>query len=135
MSNPLTLQEAFDEIWTRFVIGNAPRSVGPDPSGEFYTLICRYRGDDGSACFIGALIPDERYSLIMEGCSSDVVYAKGIFDHNAFPAQAARELQNIHDRNFNEREARLRNFARRYNLTIPVERVDVEALEPGEVPA
>lgn len=52
-------QEVFDYI-VAFLLKQGARSVGGDGA-------CRYRGDDGTMCAIGCLLPDETYDPWMEG--------------------------------------------------------------------
>ncbi len=53
-----TKQETFD-IVVRHLLKQGAKSIDE-------TLICRYRGPNGSQCAVGCLIPDERYSERME---------------------------------------------------------------------
>ncbi len=63
---------------------------------------CAYRSHDGLACFVGVLIPDDRYSASMEGFSVSNL----LEETDAIPVQAEQyaavfkllsEAQRIHD--------------------------------------
>jgi hypothetical protein len=43
------------------------RAMGTNDGGF---VVCRYRGDGGSMCAVGCLIPDERYTPTIEGNSA-----------------------------------------------------------------
>ena len=64
---------------------------------------CKYRGENDSCCFVGALIPDALYTPEFEGGLEDIadqiIYANGkgytsFFDNNL---DLLRALQRIHD--------------------------------------
>ena len=38
--------------------------------GTTFETRCRYRGDNGTMCAVGCLIPDERYDISLEGFSA-----------------------------------------------------------------
>ena len=80
---------------------------------------CRYRGPGGAKCFIGALIPDDKYSVTFEGLSSveGILTAAGI-DHA--DTKFSRELQRIHDNNPPRQwPEKLAAFAKKYDLEMP----------------
>lgn len=89
------------ELFTRcrdHLIAQAAISMGPDSVTNKPSL--RYRGTHGRKCPIGALIPDEAYSVDIEGhpvgrLPEPVLEAAGIA-RELLPL--ARELQLIHDR-------------------------------------
>ena len=92
---------------------------------------CAYRGDDGSACFVGHLIPDSRYSEDLEEL--------GVFDKALLKAIGARvrnnndysnflmECQHAHDWALtpSEMKDRLLDIATRHGLEIPAELIDI----------
>jgi hypothetical protein len=83
---------------------------------------CLYRGPDGGKCFVGALITDEEYKPEMEGKAiKELAKANdNLIPERLIPfAEILLELQAIHDYYFDEREIKLRDFARKFNLTIP----------------
>lgn len=64
--------------------------------------ICRYRGPDGLACAIGALISDEHYSVSLEGrAANDVLVemalSKSGFGVDNIGAELLHLLQSVHD--------------------------------------
>ncbi len=56
----MTKEEAAQRIWDWFVVGGNPPGTSKD--GE-----CSYRGEGGSRCAAGCLIPDDLYRPEMEG--------------------------------------------------------------------
>ncbi len=96
---PQTPQEIFDFVATHlFTQGTA----AVNKSGA-----CRYRGPDGTKCAVGALIPDDEYSVKMEGKSSLEVGRQGVSYHSPTLARLnekdpgisylLRRLQTVHD--------------------------------------
>lgn len=61
----MTNQEAFDKVWDWFVVRGKPASLRPVTHGYG----CVYRGENGTRCAAGVLIPDELYRLDMENMS------------------------------------------------------------------
>ena len=55
---PLTRQEAFDKALAHLRQQGRP---------AMNVALCTYRSDDGGKCAVGALIPDELYTMGMEG--------------------------------------------------------------------
>jgi hypothetical protein len=109
----MTLQEMFDTVWER---AKTPiRCV--DDDGR-----CMYRGAGGGCCFIGALIPDDRYDPGLEYTPVDIsngalLAASGI--SRAY-CGVALELQTIHDEiDPQDWASHLRGIARRYGLRVP----------------
>ena len=100
--------------------------------------LCRYRGAGGLRCALGWSIPDERYEVDLENMTPEqpdiltgfdnavrcwkVRRAAGIADEDA---DFACSLQGVHDcvpdgeREAQEMRARLEQFARNHDLTIP----------------
>ena len=61
----MTTQEAYETQREFFTRPGAVKSMGIDP--ETGRKQCRYRGDeDGSACAVGCLLPEELYSTDFE---------------------------------------------------------------------
>lgn len=59
-------------------------------------IICAYRGDDGSSCAAGCLIPDEEYDASMENCSCNEI--RFFTDnYNSSELELLRTLQYLHD--------------------------------------
>lgn len=55
----MTTQEAFDTVWDYFVTQERPYSMDDENT-------CQYRGNDGTKCAVGCLIPDSIYKEDME---------------------------------------------------------------------
>jgi hypothetical protein len=107
-----THQEAFNIIWEHARKG--VKSVSA--SGA-----CKYRGPDGARCFIGELIPDERYFKEMD---QTIIYFEGVLDRAAVAVdaspEAVGEIQSIHDHYQPEEwKARLVIYASNHGLTVP----------------
>ena len=110
-------QETFD-----LVVAHA-RKQGCKSMGEYIgptsgepTHGCVYRGENGTACFAGALIPNDEYKPEMEGrLAGDCEVAPALQGHNI---DFVRKLQNIHDcYEVSEWEYKLADLAERYGLT------------------
>lgn len=126
-------QETFDRVWNHFIRDGAPRSVA-ELAGDV-TNMCMYRGPGGSRCAVGLFIPDDEYSPLFEGqpvsyvaerCPSIQKLRKDCGADGRSGLLFLAELQACHDdpqsvdrQHF---EARLRQCARGYELTVPVER-------------
>lgn len=68
--------------------------------------LCAYRGVIDSngkmgGCFVGAFIPDEKYSVLIEGDSVDMIY-DGLEDFMPLPLDQMIKLQTLHDTNIND---------------------------------
>lgn len=121
----MTLQQAFDKVWTWFVVEKHPASYVM----ELEMPVCRYRGPNGAKCAIGVLIPDEAYRPGFEYCSAYAVAGKpGVIKAMKGLSEAdLNELQQCHDRAVRdvgkdidtEIQERLREFAESRSLTIP----------------
>lgn len=90
-------QEMFDIAAKHLLKQNKQCGYFDDEQNKFR---CLYRGDDGTKCAIGALIPDELYCESMENktAQSLVEHHDGIseiFDDGWF----ANRLQRVHDDN------------------------------------
>lgn len=94
------------------------------------TAQCSYRGEAGTRCAIGCLIPDELYTEAMEGLMVShpniisALSSAGVLteqDTNRISTlQFLQKLQGIHDSIHPERwESKLREFAYDYNLVMP----------------
>lgn len=61
---PMTNQQIFDKVALHLLKqGKRAMSDWGNPNG----LSCSYRGEDGTSCAVGCLIPDEHYVPAMEG--------------------------------------------------------------------
>lgn len=82
---------------------------------------CAYRGDNNNRCFIGHIIPDDKYSFEMEEWPLPEVFSVFLDielepEHEDF----LYALQAIHDYNqIEEWEDRFQEFAQIYNLSVP----------------
>ncbi len=124
----MTKQEIFNKVWDWFVTKGYPRSK--DLQGA-----CRYRGDNGTKCPVGVLIPDDLYTPMMEGAaasracilitnySTEGAKFVASLTEESNSAQLLSELQAVHDDgDRNEDMTRdLRQVAYMYKLSIPEE--------------
>ena len=107
----MTNQEAF-ETMVRHARGQGGRSL--NGKGK-----CRYRGKNGTKCFVGALIPDADYTVMLEGKPAMTLLRSLPCLRGLSPAMLDR-MQGIHDRV--EREAWESAFsavAHNFQLTLP----------------
>lgn len=117
---PLTLQEAFNQVWDWFVVQGNPQST--TDHGE---PICQYRGPNGAKCAAGVLLTDEEYKPSMEG-SSFQANEWGLHRFRHIEVEVGR-MQCMHDQwqplmcvNFNTyMKEKLTGFAIQYSLTVP----------------
>lgn len=95
---------------------------------------CRYRTEDGLKCFVGALIPDDKYDPVIEGINPFSVESGGNesweisarkmnsilteIGYNIEHKELLLKLQSIHDSfDPSKWEDQLKSFANKYNLT------------------
>lgn len=70
---------------------------------------CAYRGEGNAMCAVGVFISDEEYREYLEGDSWEGLVASGVYGLIPYEhADLLQELQDIHDRHFNERDARFK---------------------------
>lgn len=113
-------QHIFDEVVVALVAQGRP-SMGNDS--------CMYRGPNGTRCAIGALIPEELYSIDMEnrGVASLLTgfpeVGRLLSVNNDDDEEFLQDLQNVHDNGRYEVETfigqfveRARIFAHEYTL-------------------
>lgn len=89
---------------------------------------CFYRSPDGCKCAIGWLIPDDKYSPDLEGCSAesaDVIAAMGgdsQESHFYYDMQGSiHDHLTVKDGNFRDNlELRAKDFAYRWRLVYPM---------------
>jgi hypothetical protein len=106
-----THQEAFDIIWEHAKKGE--RSMDERS--------CMYRGPCGARCFIGSLIPDERYFKEMD---ADILYCVEALKRAGITVAASPAeiftLQRVHDSSTPEEwTALLVTYASDHGLTVP----------------
>jgi len=89
---PDTLQEVFD-IVSKHLLAQGKASV--DHNSDKTTPFCMYRNPDGLKCAAGALIPDDKYNTIYEGCGWHGLVNREIIQ-DKFKEEIG-ELQQIHD--------------------------------------
>jgi hypothetical protein len=107
---PKTAQQIFDHVTVHLLtqmkqsmthVNRTAMGGSDDGSKTIPILTCAYRGDDGTKCAVGSLIPDELYSRSLEGMcisSADVrtVLARvGIVHHDQL--WLVGMLQTVHD--------------------------------------
>lgn len=114
-----TYQEAFNIIWEH--AKKKEKGFGPSkcyPGEKF----CRLRGDNGSKCFIGVLIPDEEYEECMESDVVSFALSKRIFESDSPGrlSQFSDTIRSIHDLHETDKwEKLLRQLAHDFGLTVP----------------
>jgi hypothetical protein len=60
--------------------------------------ICSYRGDDGAKCFVGLMIPDDKYHPEFErGMSARAMVENKIIEGSVDFGYALSDLQELHD--------------------------------------
>ena len=84
-----TRQEIFDKV-VKHARKQGKKSVRSDNENA-----CMYRAEDGSKCFVGAIIPDSEYSEELENLSIDDIVAIGLLDF--YDTEFLQDLQSIHD--------------------------------------
>ena len=108
-------QDLFDTITTHL------RTQGARATCETFDM-CVYHASDGRKCAIGCLIPDERYTPVLEGCDlrrngnvQSILRSLDIDPTN----EMLREFQQTHDcfEPGSEWEREFRMIAQRYDLT------------------
>ena len=125
----ITLQQIFDAAWQTFIVEHQPPATGPDTRD-----LCQYLTSDGRKCAIGLVLPDGHPSQRYEqGFGSLVECYPELFDKSVTelsPAQLAFFQRSLHDHlqffgiwqlSANEREAKYREIAAHFDLTIPGE--------------
>jgi hypothetical protein len=91
-------------------------------NNKYYVAACKYRGDNNSKCFVGHLIPDDKYTVKLERYTVHDSQIYQIANFNPKLSYFAGELQDVHDCSY-ERKSNLKDdieeFAKSKNLTIP----------------
>jgi hypothetical protein len=115
---PQDPQVVFDIVVEHALKQNC-RSADPDNSND-----CMYRGPNGTKCFAGALIPDDKYLPSFEGRGWITLVAGGYVEsHNR---ELISVLQEIHDCYVTERwPEKLRELGKEKGL-------NVDKLPPAE---
>lgn len=123
----MNYQKIYDKV-AKHLLTQMKQSVSADLEG------CAYRGEGGTMCAIGCLIPDDLYRKGMEGKHAQFVLRTWPELNKIIGAEDGRDynfllaLQRIHDRRQPEAWLNeLTDFARAYDLE-PVTVVDGEAL-------
>lgn len=124
-------QEVFNLVWDHFIV----KKNGPG----YFNDRCTYRGEDGSRCAVGLIIPDELYFREVEGervteierrlshpLASVRENTKRLMEFfNQFDIDFLQDLQDAHDQCAAEQNFTpsfkecLYEIAERYELTIP----------------
>lgn len=122
-------QEALDKNWEWFVVQRKPQSLW----GTGEEAVCRYRGDSGTKCAVGVLIPNDRYELQMESGNVGDIWVQAYALTDLFPNEVIGfllSMQHLHDSYENGRfpysmpftdymRKELTELAKEYDLTIP----------------
>lgn len=79
---------------------------------------CRYRGDNGTKCAVGHLIPDDKYSPSFEGHPCVDGPVADLLVSLGYDPDFCDELRNVHDNSPAERWSEwFGNIASRYGLS------------------
>lgn len=80
---------------------------------------CRYRGKNGTKCFVGALIPDADYTVMLEGKPA-IALSRVLPCLRGLSPSMLHQMQAIHDLDEMEAwESAFSSVADIFNLTIP----------------
>jgi hypothetical protein len=114
-------QTMFNRVWKHTILENQPQSINKRKDSG---VGCAYRGYKGAKCYVGVLIPDRLYKKEMEG--EGIKHLILIREFPSINKHLGNEnsgflsdLQIIHDCHFLDREEKLRDLAKKYNLKIP----------------
>lgn len=119
MTEKLNTQQVFDKVATHLLRqGRKSQNVGRGQCKSF----CAYRGDDGTTCAVGCLIPDDRYNPALEGLAAQrfavLDTIRDTVDLNETTKTLLTELQDLHDNSPVETwHLGLERLANRYNLS------------------
>jgi hypothetical protein len=117
-------QEIFDKVASHLITQGVQATYRPHPKQREAYSNCAYRGDNGTMCAAGCLIPDEEYNPEFEGLDWGEVgveipsLASLTFeDHDLISS-----LQSVHDNesnwhNIDILKEKLRNVAHMYTLS------------------
>ena len=118
-----TNQETF-EIVAKHLITQGKVSLGPTG------INCAYRGDNGTKCAVGCLIPDEKYSSSLEGFSiqkykyatfDGAINITALMQELGYDLKLLKSLQGVHDNNpCSDWSDALRSVASRFGLNTRV---------------
>lgn len=113
MKCKLSNQKIFDVVYRGLKSQGFERSLLSDG------VTCAYRGYGGAKCAAGWLIPDELYKEEYEGSTID--NSVDLENYFGRKLEFVMELQTIHDdyETADDMQARLRTFAKHYELKIP----------------
>lgn len=91
----MTLQETFDFV-ANHLLRQGCRSMLEEDLESGVMITCAYRGSEGRMCAVGCLIPDDLYTIDMEGSG---VSSKGYFSllFRFDQVNLLSALQNKHD--------------------------------------
>lgn len=91
-------QEVFDRV-ARHLLTQKVKSKQAC-SGSYQDVVCAYRGQNGTSCAVGCLIPDEMYDTVMEGKSVSAIlpYSNGLQElFRNVSLDLLGSLQTVHD--------------------------------------
>jgi hypothetical protein len=107
-------QEMLDKIISRAKLGVKSEYDG-DEDGD---NTCRYRTQDGNRCFVGELIPDEKYSPTIEDTPVGKHIISMIPDATLSDIEFLQDMQTVHDNlPIREWQDGLRALADKYELS------------------
>lgn len=113
MSKPLSQnQKTFNKVY-KHLIKQGKKSVGEHGS-------CLYRGQDGTKCAVGCLIPDRLYNKDIEHKSAVFRTVRNVLEQLGHDPSFCQELQMIHDnRGVASWPNELEVLAEKYSLKVP----------------
>lgn len=109
----MTRQEAFD-IMVKHLRQQGCRAISNG--------VCRYRGDNGTKCAVGALISDEQYERMTRNTGNEWALrpTAELIGMSGDDRDFLREVQKIHDGvDLKDWDEQLREVAAEYNLIYP----------------
>ncbi|MBY3543639.1 hypothetical protein HFN71_28560 [Rhizobium laguerreae] len=119
MGERRSAQEVFDAAY----LGLATQGFAQSKSDQFG---CAYRGEGGTKCGVGHLIPDDKYLYELEGLSADTPSVSAVAGLSWQTEPLAIDIQGAHDGHDvdftvspDQMRDRLAEVAAKHGLTIP----------------
>ena len=107
-------QEMLNKVISRAKLGVKSAYDGGEDDGN----TCRYRTRDGNRCFVGELIPDERYTPYIEDAPIGKHIIDMIPDATLSDIEFLQDMQTVHDNSpVREWQDELHALADKYELS------------------
>lgn len=90
----MTQQETFDIVTSKLTEQGCKSISDVGDAGEF---ICAYRGNRGTRCAAGWLIPNDKYTSAMEGQPAQYYIVARVITDEGHNIDLVSELQRVHD--------------------------------------